>query len=196
MPVVILLSGWSGAGKDAVGSILQRKWGFKRFAFADELKRLICEEYGFPIEWTTTQEGKQKTVPSAAGKTVRQLMNQRGQEIRAEKGDPGYFARFVGEQICKDLNEIESTQRFVITDWRLPVELLTLESVLASYGVCILKVRIYNSLQVESPVKDHITENQLDRYIFDAHIQNDGVSYAALEKEIEEKLYDHIHVEI
>jgi hypothetical protein len=191
MPVVVLLSGWSGAGKDAVGSILQTKWGFKRLAFADELKRLIAEEFAFPLEWTTTQEGKQNVVPTS-GKTVRQLLIQRGQEIRAEKGDPGYFARYVGNQI---LEQIHSSNGFVITDWRLPIEITTLESIFASHNILLIKGRVYNSTQSESPVKDSTTENQLERFVFDAHIQNDGVSYAALEKEVTQKLYYHIHVE-
>ncbi len=191
MTVVVLVSGWSGAGKDAVGSILQRKWGFKRLAFADELKRLICEEFNIPAEWTTTQEGKQKIEPTT-GKTVRQLLIQRGQEIRAEKGDPGYFARCVGNQI---LEQIRLAKGFIITDWRLPIEISTLESMFAPHGIRIIKARVYNSIQTESPVKDSTTENQLERYIFDAHIQNDGVSYEALEKEVEQKLYGHIFVE-
>lgn len=191
MSVVVLLSGWSGAGKDVVGSIVQHKWGFKRLAFADELKRLICEEYKVPSVWTETQEGKRNTEPTT-GKTVRQLLIQRGQEIRAEKDDPGYFARCVGNQI---LQQFQSAKGFVITDWRLPIEISTLESMLAPYGIPIIKARVYNSTQSESPVQDSTTENQLERYIFDAHIQNDGVLYSALEKEVEQKLYDHIFVE-
>ena len=188
MPVVVLVSGWSGAGKDAVGTILQQKWGFKRFAFADELKRHIIEEYKIPLQWTETQEGKRKIEPTT-GKTVRQLLIQRGQEIRAEKGDPGYFAQCVGNQI---LEQIQSTNGFVITDWRLPIEISTLETMFASHNIVILKARVYNSMQTESPVKDLTTENQLERYVFDAHIQNDGISYEALEKEVDQKLYDHI----
>ena len=191
MPVVVLVSGWSGAGKDAVGTILQHKWGFKRLAFADELKRLIIEEYNIPLHWTETQEGK-RNVESTTGKTVRQLLIQRGQEIRAEKDDPGYFARCVGNQI---LEQIQSEKGFVITDWRLPIEISTLESMFAPYGILIIKARVYNSTQNESPVNDSTTENQLERYIFDAHIQNDGVSYDALEVEVEQKLYEHIIIE-
>ncbi len=191
MCVVILISGWSGAGKDVIGTILQTKWKYKRLAFADELKRLICDEFKFPLEWTTTQEGKQTLVP-ATGKTVRQLLIQRGQEIRAEKDDPGYFARVVGNQI---LQQFQSANGFVITDWRLPIEISTLESMLAPCGILILKARVHNSTQTESPVKDSTTEHQLERYIFDAHIQNDGVSYDALVKEVEEKLYHHVHIE-
>ncbi len=51
---VILLSGWSTAGKDTVGSILIRNLNATRMAFADVLKEMVAKEYGFPMFWTRT----------------------------------------------------------------------------------------------------------------------------------------------
>ena len=192
MAVVLLLHGWSGAGKDMVGKILCDRYGFQRLAFADELKRMICEEYAFPIEWTQTQEGKQRIIPSTSDQTVRQILIQRGQEIRAEQNDLGFFARGVANQIIEKMTSKPSSSRFIITDWRLPIEFSTLESMFASHYYKLLKVLVRNVQQTESPVQDQTTEYQLQKYIFDARIENDGQSLETLQAEIEQKLYDHI----
>ena len=55
---VFLLSGWSTAGKDSVGAILQSEYGVQRLAFADVLKEMIAEEFQFPVEWAHNEEGK------------------------------------------------------------------------------------------------------------------------------------------
>jgi hypothetical protein len=191
MVCVLLVCGWSRSGKDTVGTIICNQWGFKRLAFADELKRIICEEYSFPIEWTQTQEGKQTIVPST-GQTVRQLLIKRGQEIRAEQNDPGFFARIVANSILSQINN--ESAKFVITDWRLPVEFSTIETMLAPHGCKIMKVQVRNSQQYQSPVQDQTTEYQLRKYIFDARIENDGQSLQNLQLEVEHKLYDHIFV--
>ena len=190
MAIIVLLHGWSGAGKDMVGKILCDRYGFQRLAFADELKRIICEEYDFPIEWTQTQEGKQRIIPSTSGQTVRQILIQRGQEIRAEQNDPGFFATFICNIILTKIKE--GSEKIVITDWRLPIEFSTLESMFASHYCKLLKVLVRNKQQTESPVQDQTTEYQLQKYIFDARIENDGQSLQTLQAEIEQKLYDHI----
>lgn len=192
MATIILLHGWSGAGKDMVGKILCQSYGFQRLAFADTLKEMICEEYAFPIEWTQTQEGKQRIVSSAGGLTIRQLMIKRGQEIRAEQNDLGFFARGVANQILTKLSN-DPFSRIVITDWRLPIEFSTLEQILAPYCCKLLKVCVRNIQQTTSPVQDSVTEYQLQKYVFDAYIQNNGISLTQLEKEVEQKLTDHIN---
>ena len=108
--MILLLSGWSKSGKSTVAEILSQRYGAKVYAFADELKKMVAEEFQFPFEWTQTQEGKQQLAPN--GKTVRELLIQRGQEIRAEKEDPGFFARLVAKQI-QMLDTL-----CVISDWR------------------------------------------------------------------------------
>jgi hypothetical protein len=191
MPTVILIAGWSGAGKDAVGKIIQHKWGCPSFAFAGALKEMVADEYKFPLIWTETQEGKQRLL--SHGETVRQALIRRGQEIRAEYNDPGYFARIVANKIKHKL-ETTSFKTFVITDWRLPVELLTLEQELTSLGTTFRKVKVVREGQTESPVADKTTEYQLTDYIFDVTIHNEGTSFPALEAQVVEKLEPHLYL--
>jgi deoxyadenosine/deoxycytidine kinase len=46
---VILLSGYPGSGKDTVGEALSQKYGYKRIAFADALKRICAEKFNVDL---------------------------------------------------------------------------------------------------------------------------------------------------
>lgn len=188
--IVILLSGWSGSGKDTVGQIIQSKWPFYQTAFAKPLKQIICEEFSIPFEWTQTQEGKMTRDPNS-GKIVREILIQRGQEIRAEKNDPGYFGKCVANEILQQYS-MKNYCRFVITDWRLPEEIRALEQVLGPYHPTFIKVRIRNSSQEKSPVNDQLTEQQLNKYVFDEVINNDGKSLHILTEQVYQKIGHHI----
>ena len=191
MPCVILIAGWSGAGKDTVGKIIKDKWGSQRYAFADVLKEMVVEEYKFPFKWSQTQQGKQWLLPH--GETVRQVLIRRGQEIRSQHNDPGFFARIVANKI-KDALETTEIKTFVITDWRLPVELLTLEQELTALGVTFRKIRVLREGQTESPIPDKTTEYQLVDYIFDEVIVNDGKNIQALEVQVVQQLRYHLYL--
>jgi len=182
---IILLSGWSTSGKDTVGKILEKSQGAKLFAFADVLKQIVAKEFDFPIEWAYSEEGK--NIFLSNGKTVREMLIKRGQEIRKEKGTE-YFAKIVANQI----EILESEQIIVVTDWRLPIELETLEN---NLRYPLYKVRIQKNGQLKSPIKDSETESQLDKFHFDFMIHNDGLSLESLESEIKNKLKNILSIE-
>lgn len=179
--ILILLSGWAGSGKDATAGILSA-YGFKRYAFADALKRQVAQEYNFPLEWCHSQRGKLQQIQSAGGKTVRELLIQRGQEIRSEKQNPGYFAELTATEILN-----WSEQMVVISDWRLKCELQTIKDFFY-LGSKIITVRIERTGQTDSAVKDSLTEHELDDFPFDVRIKNPGNSWEELEIEIQTKL--------
>ena len=164
---IVLLSGWSGAGKDTVGDILEDITDATKLNFATELKKRVAAEFQFPFIWTMTQEGKQRILQD--GTTVRERLIQRGQEIRKELNDPGFFARCVAHEI-KGLAAIQS--RFVIADWRLRCELDALKDELAPLNPQFITVRIQREGQTESPVKDSLTEHELDDFSFDMILKN------------------------
>lgn len=179
--IVVLLSGWAGSGKDATAGVLS-SYGFKRYAFADALKRLVSQEYRFPLEWCHSQQGKLQRLDSAAEKTVREVLIQRGQEIRSEKQNPGYFAELTATEIIN-----AGEQMVVISDWRLKCELQTIKDF---FYMCskIITVRIERTGQTESAVKDSLTEHELDEFPFDVRIENPGTSWEGLEIEIQTTL--------
>jgi hypothetical protein len=167
MRIILLLAGYSQSGKNTIGDWLEANYGFRQYAFADSLKQHVSQKYGFPFVWTQTQEGKKEQV-SGTNKTVRDLLIEEGQAIRA-KTSPGFFAELVMNKIRTD-----NTQRCVITDWRLPEELSTIEKQLQLDPITILKkVRVGRLGQLESPVK-HWTETSLREIPMDGVIINPG----------------------
>ena len=169
--MILLLSGWSGAGKDTVADFLTQ-YGFTKLAFADSLKEIVASEFQFPLEWTKTQEGKRTTLP--CGKSVRELLIKRGQEIRYEQKNLGYFAEQVAKKIHKG--------KYVISDWRFIEELETLK--IFCKAETILTMRITRKGQEESQVKDSITEHDLDFFPFSYCLENPG-TLDGLEKELQ-----------
>ena len=179
---ILLLSGYSRSGKNTVGAWLEAEYGAKQFAFADALKRYVSEESGIPCELTQTQEGKE-TWLEEHGMTVRELLIKRGQEIRAEQNHPGFFAEIVANQI-KSHMYIHATQKlYVITDWRLPEELVTLQTEFMRYSnVNVMKLLIERIGQIQSPV-NHWTETALLGVPMDIILWNPGT-----EDELDEEL--------
>ena len=171
--MILLLSGWSGAGKDTVADFLTH-YGFTKLAFADSLKEIVAAEFEFPLEWTKTQEGKRKTL--ACGKSVRELLIKRGQEIREEQQNLGYFA----EQVAKKIEKQDG--KYVISDWRFIEELKTLQEFCKAETIH--TIRITRRGQEESQVKDSITEHDLDFFPFSYRLENPG-TLDSLEKEIQ-----------
>lgn len=155
---IVLLSGWSGAGKDVVGADLVQRHGFRRMAFADALKQLVCDELGLDVAVAHTQAGKAAFVRD--GVTLRAELIRRGQELRDQHG-ADYFARLLADGIGDE-------PRVVVTDWRFVAELDALQSYRV---VC---VRVVNGTQEASPVAD-ASDHELDAWpSFDAVVMHDG----------------------
>ena len=88
---IILLTGWSEAGKDTVADILVKQHEFKKYAFADPLKDLCATLYGFPREMANTTEGKKtKWQVGYKTKTIRELLLETALQDRARFGDDIY----------------------------------------------------------------------------------------------------------
>ena len=94
--MIVGLSGWAGSGKDTVGAILVRRYGYERRAFADALK-----EIAYRIGW----DG-QKDDPG------RRLLQDLGMAVRDVLGADAWLP-----PVFRDLPEC-----LVVTDVRLPNE--------------------------------------------------------------------------
>ena len=182
---VLFLSGWSGAGKGTVAFLLEKLYNLQRVAFADPLKEIVANELGVPVALLHTQEGK--AIKLANGETIRDVLIRRGQEIRAQVKDPGYFANCVATSILIDDTVPNG---YVISDWRLMVEYETVVKRLGPHTT-VLTARVYRDGQTESPVANAYTENGLDTILFDITLENPGTTLEALEIEVVQKL-DHI----
>ena len=149
---LILLSGWSQSGKDTVGARLVAEHGFQRFAFADPVKDVAAQQYGFDRALADTQDGKGILVPPRnffmpGGRTVREWVIHVGEERKKVHG-AGCWAREIAERIKTTAS---FDKRFVITDWRFPEELVALQQALPT-DTEFYPVRLVRSSQRVSPV--------------------------------------------
>jgi hypothetical protein len=165
-PVIVLLSGWAGSGKDAAAALIVEELDFYRLSFADTLKREVAVMTGIPLEdFHTSRKNKPLTnhvsgFPTA--QSPRDILIQRAAAVRAT--NPNHYAELVSDRIAT-----EGGWRYVISDWRYPNEYETLADTLA--GHTFLRVRIVRSGII--PLLEP-SEHQLDHAIFDATIHNDG----------------------
>lgn len=164
---IIILRGFSHSGKDFVGQILCDMYNYKRFAFADSLKRIVQQEFKCSWEHLHTQEGKLQICEKDIFKrTYRQILID--EALRLRNIDAGVFAKYCCQEIYKS-NPKDLPKRIVITDWRYSNEIAILEESFPKYKVS--AIHIQREGQTKSPVDD-ISEYQLTNRINDYTIIN------------------------
>lgn len=142
---ILLLAGWSAAGKDTLGRRLA-PYGFARFAFADAVKDRAAEVYRFDRSLADTEEGKRTVlVHVAAGFTVRDALIRFGENEKVAHGKE-VWSRRLAEAIAGS-----DAARIVVTDWRFPEELVELQRLLGG-GVDLYPLRVTRAGQRVSPV--------------------------------------------
>ena len=183
---IILLRGFSHSGKDFIGQILCNQYDYKRYAFADSLKKIVSNNFNCSLEQLHSQEGKlQICEQDVLKRTYRQILID--EALRLRNIDAGVFAKHCCDEII-GLNPEETSDRIVITDWRYPNEITILEQAFPGYKVT--PVHIIREGQLESPVND-ISEHQLDNRANDYELHNrmDNTIY----QEVDE-LIKYIHL--
>jgi hypothetical protein len=164
---IILLRGFSHSGKDYIGQILCETYEYKRFAFADSLKKIVAKEFGCPCEQLHTQEGKLLVCEKDPLKrTYRQILID--EALRLRNIDTGVFAKHCCTEIY-DYKPEKVPKKVVITDWRYPNEIEILKKSFPGYTIT--PVHIKREGQTKSPVDD-ISEHQLDDRCCDYQINN------------------------
>jgi hypothetical protein len=149
---IILIRGYSQSGKDFVGKILCKKYGYQRFAFADSLKQLVVNKYHTNMQQLHSQYGKMEICPhDEHGRTYRQILID--EALLARSMDDNCFAK----DCCKEIKKY-NVDRVVITDWRYPNELEALKEHFPEYEIT--TVHLVRIFQTNSPVEDR-SEYQL-----------------------------------
>jgi len=90
--VVILLSGWSGSGKDAAANLLVDEMNFIRLALADMLKLVVSQSTGIPLNYFHDRDLKD-TVAPGYHVTPRQLLLEHA--VIARSTDPDIYSRLI-----------------------------------------------------------------------------------------------------
>ncbi len=156
--IIILLRGFSNSGKDFVGDIICKQYGYKKFSFASSLKKIVSEIYNIPLELLYTQEGKMMICENDIHKrTNRQLLID--EALKLKESDFDIFAK----HCC---NEIEKTSsnKIVITDWRFMNEYNVLKDIFSNAKI--IPIHVIRKNQEKSPIDDiseyHLMERKDD----------------------------------
>jgi hypothetical protein len=160
-PIVILLSGWAGTGKDAAASLLADEMSFERIAFADTLKQDVSAVTGLPLD--LFHNHILKDLPIIGSKTPRDLLLSHAAAARAV--DPDIYIRKVAEYILDSCHK-----RFVISDWRYRRELEFLQKEFGPH-VRIVRGRIERDGIVPS---NDPSEHDLDDAYVEFTVENNG----------------------
>lgn len=163
---IILLSGYAGSGKDTVADILLI-YGYKKYSFAENVKKYSSSYHGFLYDLTQTQEGKTALVRSVKTnevKTVREFLISDSFINKTINNDQSYWAK----QLSKDILQ-SAPDKVVISDWRYIEEYEHLKIIFPEADF--LKVRVKRAFV--KPMADP-SEHQLDLVDHDIEIDNSG----------------------
>lgn len=164
-PLVVLLSGWAGSGKDTAAALLVDELEFVRLAYADALKEDAAQLTGIPLSvFHSVRKNAPLTVPVAAfpeARSPRDLLIQRAAAMRTIA--PDTYATTVATQIG-------SSGCYVVSDWRYVNEYDVMRCTIPK-DANLLRVRVVRS---DMPALTDPTEHYLDNEVFDAIVQNDG----------------------
>jgi len=153
--VIIGLSGYARSGKDTAGSILSKRYGYERIAFADNLKKLalilspdVGVEYINSGSWSKAKENPM----------VREYLQMLGTAVRSTLGEDAWIHSL--------FQNLDLSRNYVVTDVRFLSEVLAIRN---AGGII---VRINRS--GVGAANNHVSEHELDHCRFDKVINNNG----------------------
>lgn len=170
-PIIVLLSGYSGSGKDAAAALMMDELNFSRIAFADELKRECARKTGIAEHRFFSTSAKDHPLEQECraypmAKTPRDILLMHGLVARAV--DPDVYAKKVVDSIRSRLLQ-GATDRFVVSDWRYQREATCLAAAYSS--ATFVRARIVRPGIIPSADP---SEHDLDDATMDVQIENSG----------------------
>ena len=177
--MIILLSGYRGSGKDTAASYLVNHYGFTRLAFADALKDHVAEQYQVPRELLDSPAGKEAplySLPVVSTDSFSEAIHKvLSSELQSGFWTPrallileGSIKRAVAPQywLLNIVNQIVTTDKVVISDWRYRSELEQLRAM--ELNPVTMRVSRYTSIDTQEA-----SERDLDSQEFHHKIHND-----------------------
>lgn len=128
---LIGLSGAARSGKDTVGEFLETQFDFKRYAFADPLKRAAHEMFGIPL--IEFYEGDREIVNEFWGFSPREILQLIGTEcgrqvfrndiwVKRAEMEWNNHQQYVNNVLPETFGTVEGFRGMVITDVRFENE--------------------------------------------------------------------------
>ena len=175
---IIGLGGLRGSGKDTCAEILREEFGFRSIAYADPMKRYVCEMVGIPLEdYDEFKRSKltwnREVSPFPQEISGRDICLQVGMLYRELR--PDYFM----EQVWTFIREaiVDGAPGVVVTDVRFPDELEQMKC-LSAQTIKITR----DSEEVSGHESERLAQQNLG---WDHVIQNNG-TLQALQLELRE----------
>jgi hypothetical protein len=145
--ILIGISGKALVGKDTAADVLVKDFGFRKFAFADTLKRLAIKHFGI-----THEEAYLKKTECSW-----KIMQGLGTVMR-EQVDVNYWVNLTMKEIS-ECWEQDPYQSIVVSDMRYETELYAI----LRAGGQVMRIERPNRPQIEYG-SEHPSETQLDLY--------------------------------
>jgi hypothetical protein len=171
--MIIGLSGYAQSGKDTIAEMLTMNYGFKRLAFADNIRKAIIKLNPILNDGSRISESVKKIgwEPTKAISETRRLLQVFGTEIGREMFGEDFWVK----QVLKQIEEDEIYDHFVITDVRFPNE----ANLIKLKGGEVWRV----NRGANKPINSHASESAMDDYKFDRIISNES-TIQSLESEV------------
>lgn len=150
--MIIGLSGKKRAGKTTLAKYVEKKYEFRRLAFADALKDVAAILFG--LTWDQQYgDSKEEKDPINHGYTPRQILQKLGTDV-FRKSFPDAFPEFGSPWVHKLKTTIERNpdKNYIIEDCRFPDEVEFIKS---------LGGMIINIERKTNVLDDHASENQM-----------------------------------
>ncbi len=114
--LILGLVGYAGAGKDTIADYLVATYGFKKYAIAEPIKRLLDKRFGWTPEMWEDREWKERK-PLWGGPSPRELAQWLGTDVGRETFGQTCWTDLLRKKILAQL-----PARAVITDMRFESE--------------------------------------------------------------------------
>ena len=167
--MIIGLAGKAGSGKDTVGKYLVDNYNFKRFAFADPLKKGIKELFGFTDDQLLNKKEEKDEYWNIEPRKILQFFGTEICQYELQKIIPDLDRKFFVKRLEKDIKEtLDKGINVVITDVRFKHEI----EMIKKYNnklIYLNRDEIDISLGSNS---GHISENEISSNDFDFIINN------------------------
>ena len=155
----ILISGKAGHGKDTVASIMKEELERRN-------EKVLIIKFGDPVKWFAREYYNWNGEKDEVGRSLLQYI---GTEMMRHY-DSFYWGRFISEFIAAN----KDFSIALIPDWRFISEKIAIAQENKNYYTLRVERPNFKNPQMTEEQLKHISETELDKYLFDYTIYNDG----------------------
>jgi hypothetical protein len=116
--MLIGVCGKAGAGKDTISDYFVSKYGFKKIALADPIKRLVKDVFVLDDYTVYDRVAREQPLPQWNGWSVRKLLQTIGTELFRRNIDDGVWVKSLHFRVQSD-----PLNNYIVSDVRFPNEI-------------------------------------------------------------------------